>query len=117
MPKRSRQDNRVMRHERLRKRVTGDTARPRLAVFRSLKHIYAQIIDDTCGNTLVAASSEEKEIGASGNIAGAKKIGAELASRAKAKGIDKVVFDRGGFKYHGRIASLADGAREGGLEF
>jgi large subunit ribosomal protein L18 len=86
-------------------------------VHRSLKHISAQIIDDTTGVTLVSASSVEKTIEATGNAEGAKKVGAILAERAKAKGISAVVFDRGGFKYHGRVASLADGAREAGLEF
>jgi large subunit ribosomal protein L18 len=97
--------------------VVGSTERPRLTVFRSLKHIYAQIIDDTTGNTLVSASSEEKGFAGSGNAAGAKKVGSSIAERAKEKGITTVVFDRGGFKYHGRVASLADGAREAGLEF
>jgi large subunit ribosomal protein L18 len=108
---------RVARHERLRKRITGTPERPRLAVFRSLKHISAQLIDDTTGTTLAAASSQEKSLSATGNADGAKKVGAALAERAKAKGIEKVVFDRGGFQYHGRVASLADGAREAGLEF
>lgn len=108
---------RVARHDRVRKKVSGTTQRPRLAVFRSLKHITAQIIDDTSGTTLVAASSMEKDLKAAGNAEGAKKVGEALAKRAKAKGIASVVFDRGGFRYHGRVASLADGAREGGLEF
>jgi large subunit ribosomal protein L18 len=86
-------------------------------VFRSLKHISAQIIDDTKGHTLVAASSVEKGLSAKGNAEGAKLVGAKLAERAKEAGITTVVFDRGGFKYHGRVASLADGAREAGLEF
>lgn len=117
MAQRSRADLRVARHQRLRKRLDGTTARPRLAVFRSLKHISAQIIDDATGTTLVAASSHEKELKATGNAEGAKRIGEELAKRAKEKGITAVVFDRGGFQYHGRVASLAAGAREGGLEF
>ena|SRR5579862_5668835 len=108
---------RAARHARLRKNLSGTTERPRLAVFRSLKHIYAQIVDDTKGHTLVAASSMEKEISAGGNKDGAKTVGAKLAERAKEKGIKSVVFDRGGFKYHGRVAALAEGAREGGLEF
>lgn len=108
---------RVARHDRLRKRLSGTPERPRLAVYRSLKHISAQIIDDTTGNTLVAASSLEKGLDSKGNANGAKVVGAKLAERAKAKGIDAVVFDRGGFRYHGRVASLAEGAREGGLEF
>jgi large subunit ribosomal protein L18 len=106
-----------VRHDRLRKRIDGSTARPRLAVYRSLKHIYAQIIDDTTGTTLAHASTQEKEISASGNAEGAKKVGLALAKKAKEKGISAVVFDRGGFKYHGRVAKLAEGAREGGLEF
>ena len=113
----NRNDLRVARHERLRKRITGTAERPRLAVFRSLKHIYAQLIDDTSGTTIAHASTQEKDLGASGNADGAKKIGLTLATRAKAKGVEKVVFDRGGFQYHGQVASLADGAREGGLEF
>lgn len=108
---------RAARHDRLRKRIEGTSERPRLAVFRSSKHIYAQIIDDTKGHTLVAASSVEKEVTGGGNKDGAKQVGAKLAERAKEKGIGSVVFDRGGFKYHGRVAALADSAREGGLEF
>lgn len=117
MATRSRADLRVARHERLRKHLGGTPERPRLAVFRSLKHISAQIIDDSTGTTLVAASSLEKELKVTGNADGAKAIGEAIAKRAKEKGIDKVVFDRGGFQYHGRVAKLADGAREGGLEF
>jgi large subunit ribosomal protein L18 len=108
---------RTARHLRLRKKISGTTEQPRLSVFRSLKHISAQIIDDTTGVTIAAASTHEKEITASGNCDGAKIVGQKLAERAKSKGITKVVFDRGGFKYHGRVASLADGAREAGLEF
>ncbi|MEQ1936120.1 MAG: 50S ribosomal protein L18 [Fimbriimonadaceae bacterium] len=108
---------RVARHVRLRKRMDGTTARPRLAVFRSLKHISAQIIDDSTGTTLVAASSLEKDLKTAGNAEGAKKVGSTLADRAKKAGINAVIFDRGGYRYHGRVASLADGAREGGLEF
>lgn len=117
MATRSRGDLRVARHDRLRKKVAGTPERPRLAVYRSLKHISAQIIDDTTGTTLAAASSLEKALGAKGNAGGAKAVGAELAKRAKKQGIGAVVFDRGGFRYHGRVASLAEGAREGGLEF
>ncbi|MHB8636458.1 MAG: 50S ribosomal protein L18 [Fimbriimonadaceae bacterium] len=113
----TRQELRVVRHERLRKRITGTAERPRLAVFRSLKHIYAQLIDDASGTTIAHASTQEKELAAGGNAEGAKKIGIALAERAKAKGVTRVVFDRGGFQYHGQVASLADGAREGGLEF
>lgn len=110
-------DLRKARHVRLRKRIEGTTSRPRLAVFRSLQHIYAQIIDDSTGTTLAAASSQEKDLKVTGNADGAKQIGKTLAERAKAKGISAVVFDRGGFRYMGRVASLAEGAREGGLEF
>lgn len=108
---------RVARHDRLRKTLAGTPERPRLAVFRSLKHIYAQVIDDASGTTLVSASTQEKAISAKGNRLGAKAVGAAVAERAKSKGIKVVVFDRGGFKYHGRVASLAEGARESGLEF
>ena len=109
-------------HIRIRKKVKGDASRPRLAVFRSLKHIYAQIIDDRAGVTLVAASTNEKSAnpaagGVGGNLAGAKQIGQLIAQRAIEKGVKKVVFDRGGFLYHGRIKALADAAREAGLEF
>ncbi|MDR3689585.1 MAG: 50S ribosomal protein L18 [Fimbriimonas sp.] len=117
MAVRFREELRAARHKRLRKKVEGTPERPRLAVHRSLKHISAQIIDDTTGTTLVAASSVEKGIEASGNVAGAKVVGTKLAERAKEKGINLVVFDRGGYKYHGRVASLADGAREAGLVF
>lgn len=113
----SRSQLRVVRHQRVRKKVLGTADRPRLAVFRSLRHISAQIIDDTAGTTIVSASSLEKELKASGNADGAAIIGEALAKRAKEKGITAVVFDRGGFRYHGRVASLAEGARKGGLEF
>jgi large subunit ribosomal protein L18 len=108
---------RQARHVRIRKSISGTAERPRLAVHRSLKHISAQLIDDTTGSTLAAASSVEKGLGSKGNAEGAKTIGAKLAERAKEKGITAVVFDRGGFKYHGRVASLAEGARAAGLEF
>ena len=108
---------RTMRHKRMRKHLTGSTERPRLSVFRSLRHISAQVIDDTTGTTLAAASTLEKDLKAAANCAGAKAVGAKLAERAKAKGVSQVVFDRGGFRYHGCIASVAEGAREGGLEF
>ena len=109
---------RLHRHVRVRGKISGTPERPRLNVFRSNANIYAQIIDDVSGVTLVAANTLEKDFeGACGNCEAAKKVGAVLAERAKAKGIDKVVFDRGGYVYHGRIAALADGAREGGLEF
>lgn len=105
-------------HVRIRERVKGTTERPRLAVFRSLKHIYAQVIDDRAGRTIVSASSDEKNATANGgNLAGAKEIGKLIAERAKAEGVAKVVFDRGGYLYHGRIKALADAAREAGLEF
>ena len=117
MAKKFREELREARHKRLRKKVSGTPERPRLAVHRSLKHISAQIIDDTTGVTLASASSVEKTIEANGNAVGAKQVGLKLAERAKEKGISSVVFDRGGFRYHGRVASLADGAREAGLEF
>ncbi len=117
MAKKYREELRQARHARLRKSVAGTPERPRLAVHRSLKHISAQIIDDTTGTTIVSASSVEKTISAGGNAVGAKTVGTKLAERAKEKGISAVVFDRGGYRYHGRVASLADGAREAGLEF
>ncbi len=106
-------------HRRIRHKVRGTKERPRLAVFRSLKHIYAQLIDDTEGRTLVAASSGEKNAGkaSGGNVAGAREIGKLIANRAKEHGIKQVVFDRGGYLYHGRVKALADAAREAGLEF
>ncbi len=113
----SRDDIRRRIHERIRHRVRGTAERPRLAVFRSLKHIYAQVIDDAQGRTLVAASSSEKNGVGGGNVAGAKAVGKLLAERAKQNGIQKVVFDRGGYLYHGRVKALADAAREAGLEF
>jgi len=117
VPNRTKEELRVARHKRLRKQLSGTTERPRLAVHRSLKHIWAQIIDDTTGSTIVSASSIEKEIDGSGNVSGAKAVGLKIAERAKEKGVTAVVFDRGGFRYHGRVASLAEGAREAGLEF
>jgi len=109
---------RLKRHKRVRAKISGTPECPRLNVFRSLNHIYAQIIDDVAGTTLVSASSAEKDFGISGgNVEGAKKVGEIVAERAKAKGIETVVFDRGGFVYHGRVAALADGARAGGLKF
>jgi large subunit ribosomal protein L18 len=104
-------------HKRIRSRVSGTEARPRLAVFRSVKHIYAQVIDDTKGHTVVAASSSEKDLKNGGNVIGAKEIGKLVAERAKDKGIKAVVFDRGGYQYHGRVKALAEAAREAGLEF
>ncbi|HRI42755.1 MAG TPA: 50S ribosomal protein L18 [Fimbriimonadaceae bacterium] len=117
MPTKNRSELRIVRHKRVRKKVDGASDRPRLAVFRSLKHISAQVIDDQTGTTLAAASSQEKDLKAAGNAEGAKKVGEALAKRCKDKGIARVVFDRGGFRYHGRVAKLAEGAREGGLEF
>jgi len=110
---------RKRRHHRVRKKVFGTAERPRLAVFRSAKHITAQVIDDRAGRTLAAASTTEKDLRetAGGNKAAATTIGRLVAERAKAAGIDKVVFDRGGFGYHGRVAALADAARETGLDF
>ena len=109
---------------RLRKRIGGTPERPRLAIFRSVSHIYAQVIDDQAGTTLVSASTTEPALKAKltdgakgGNLAGAKAIGAAVAERLKAKGITRVVFDRGGFLYHGRVKAVADAARESGLEF
>ena len=109
---------RLKRHKRVRAKISGTPERPRLNVFRSLNHIYAQIIDDVNGRTLVSASSVEKDFGMSGgNCEAAKKVGKLVAERALAKGIEEVVFDRGGYVYHGRVQNLAEGAREGGLKF
>jgi len=115
----SKDDIRRRIHTRIRRKLKGSEERPRLAVFRSVANIYAQVIDDRKGNTLVSASSIEKAAGAKsgGNVAGAKVIGKLIAERAQAKGFKKVVFDRGGYLYHGRIKALADAAREAGLEF
>lgn len=119
--KKSKNAIRVKRHWRLRKHITGTAERPRLNVFRSLTNIYAQVIDDQKGVTLVAASSLDKELKdqnvTGGNVEGAKLVGALVAKRAIEKGITTVVFDRGGYVYHGRIAALADAAREAGLKF
>jgi len=116
-----RQELRMRRHVRVRKKVNGTPERPRLSVYRSEHHIYAQVIDDSQGRTVAAASTIDKElrgkVGYGGNVAAAKQVGLLIAERAKAAGIQKVVFDRGGFNYHGRVAALADAAREGGLEF
>ena len=107
-----------MRHKRVRGKISGTAERPRLSVFRSENNIYAQIIDDVAGTTLVSASSVEKGFeGKGGNIEAAKKVGATVAERALQKGIEEVVFDRGGYIYHGRVQALAEGAREGGLKF
>ena len=119
--KRDRNEIRVIRHERVRKKISGTPERPRLCVYRSNSHIYAQIIDDTVGNTLAAASTVEKDIAAQiGEMdkkGAAKLIGKIVAERAQAAGIKTVVFDRGGYIYTGRVAELAAGAREGGLDF
>ena len=113
----SKNEIRLRIHKRIRHKLQGTEQRPRLAVFRSLGHIYAQIIDDSKGHTVVAASSNEKGGVNGGNIAGAKAIGKLVAERAKEKGVTKVVFDRGGYIYHGRVKALADAAREAGLKF
>jgi large subunit ribosomal protein L18 len=117
----SRSAHRRRIHERVRTRVQGTTERPRLCVYRSSDHIYAQVIDDRAGRTLVSASSVDKETKKSlkggGNVASAKVVGKAIAERAKAAGLTKVVFDRGGYKYHGRVKALADAAREAGLQF
>src|SRR6185436_20115153 len=105
-------------HSRIRRKVKGDTARPRLAIYRSLNHIYAQVIDDRLGKTLVSASSTEKDLrggGTGGNLDAARRIGTAIAERAIAKGIEQVVFDRGGYLYHGRVKALTDAARAAGL--
>jgi large subunit ribosomal protein L18 len=122
--KTSKDQTRQKIHSRIRKTMTGTAERPRLNVYRSVNHIYAQVIDDTQGTTLVSATSVEKGKGSKGekrptggNVASAKEVGKLIAERAKQKGINKVVFDRGGYLYHGRIKALADAAREAGLEF
>jgi large subunit ribosomal protein L18 len=109
---------RLKRHKRVRGKVSGTAARPRLSVFRSLQHIYAQLIDDEKQVTLAAASTVEKEFGGyGGNIGAAKKVGGMIAARAKELGVESAVFDRGGNIYHGRVQALAEAAREGGLQF
>jgi len=113
----SKNQARMYVHQRLRKTLRGTPQRPRLNVFRSLKHMYTQVIDDSQGRTLAAASSAEKGMSNGGKVAGAKELGRLIAERAKAKGITQVVFDRGGYKYHGRVKALADAAREAGLKF
>lgn len=123
MAKRTPQELRIRRHNRLRKRVHGTKERPRLCVFRSNMHIYAQIIDDTVGHTLVAASTVEKDLRTNSKgrdqtkVDQAQLVGKRVGERALAAGVTKVVFDRGGFKYHGRVKALAEAAREAGLEF
>ena len=120
-PQKAKRLKRIRRHIRVRKKVFGTAERPRLAVFRSLNHIYAQIIDDTLGRTLVAASTRSADLREglpkSGNCSAAKVVGKRLAEKALAHGIRTIVFDRGGLKFHGRIKALADAAREGGLVF
>ncbi|MCQ2416848.1 MAG: 50S ribosomal protein L18 [Oscillospiraceae bacterium] len=109
---------RLKRHRRVRAKISGTAQRPRLSVYRSTKHIYAQLIDDVAGVTLAAASSQDKDFTANGgNKEGARLVGAAIAKKAADKGITEVVFDRGGYLYHGRIQELADGARENGLQF
>ncbi len=116
-----RRELRLVRHRRIRKKISGTPERPRLSVYRSEKHIYAQIIDDVNGRTIVAASTVEKvlreKLQKTWNVDAAKEVGKLIAERAIAKGINDVVFDRGGFKYHGRVKALADAAREAGLKF
>ncbi len=110
--------SRLRRHRRVRAKISGNDYRPRLNVFRSSKHIYAQLIDDENGVTLASASTMDKDFeGYGGNVEAAKKVGNKIAEKAKAIGINEVVFDRGGYIYHGRVAALAEGAREGGLIF
>ncbi|HTW84913.1 MAG TPA: 50S ribosomal protein L18 [Candidatus Sulfotelmatobacter sp.] len=117
----SRTAQRIKRHDRLRKKVSGTTERPRLQIFRSLHHTYAFVIDDAKGHTLASASTREgvvaEGLGSRTNIEAAQKVGATIAQRAKAAGVDAVVFDTSGLKYHGRVAALAQAAREAGLEF
>jgi large subunit ribosomal protein L18 len=113
---RARRSSRIRRHARVRKRVSGTAERPRLAVFRSNRHIYAQLIDDVNGRTLAAAGSVGSQ-GDGDKSASAKRVGADLAAKAKTAGVTAVVFDRGGFKFHGRVKALADAARESGLDF
>jgi large subunit ribosomal protein L18 len=113
----SRAEVRTAIHQRIRRKVKGNTERPRLAIYRSLNHIYAQVIDDRMGETLVSASTTEKELrsGSGGNLEAARRIGQTIAERALAKGIEQVVFDRGGYLYHGRVKALTDAARAAGL--
>ena len=117
MAKRNRAEVRTAIHRRIRRKVRGTTERPRLAVYRSVSHIYAQIIDDDKGQTLAAASTSEKDLRGStgGNVDAAKRVGQAIAERALAAGVDRVVFDRGGYLYHGRVKALTDAARAGGL--
>jgi large subunit ribosomal protein L18 len=113
----SKNESRKKRHRSIRKRIEGNTERPRLAVFRSTRHIYAQVIDDLARKTLVSTSDVDAEKGAGKKKDRAKQVGTAIAKKCLEKGIDKVVFDRAGYKYHGRVSALADGAREAGLKF
>ena len=115
--KQDKNQTRQRRHERIRKKIVGTADCPRLSVFRSNKNIQVQIVDDIKGNTLVACSSMDLKLANGSNVEAAKAVGAEIANRAKAKNIENVVFDRGGYLYHGRIKALAEAAREGGLKF
>jgi len=119
MAKKTRREVRQAVHKRIRAKLEGDSQKPRLAVYRSLKHIYAQLVDDATGTTVAAAATTEDAFRgrSGGNVAAAKEVGRVIAERAKEKGIKTVVFDRGGYIYHGRVRSLAEAAREGGLEF
>jgi len=118
MAKQNIKTTRISRRRRgIRKRVIGTPERPRLAIHRSSKHIYAQVIDDLAGKTLAAASSPALKIASGGNIEAASEVGKAVAEQAKAAGVEEVAFDRGGFRYHGRVKALADAAREGGLKF
>jgi large subunit ribosomal protein L18 len=115
-----RRNGRIIRHRRVRKKIHGTAARPRLAVYRTNKHITLQVIDDEAGHTIVSATTNEPSVrgeGSGANVAAATRLGQLVAERAKAAGIEKVVFDRGGYRYHGRIAAVAAAAREAGLEF
>jgi large subunit ribosomal protein L18 len=121
MPRISKDESRRKRHARLRRRLEGTAERPRLLIRRTLHHIYATLVDDAKGHTLLAASTREKdlasELESTTNVAAAEKVGAAIAAKAKQAGITQVVFDRGGLKYHGRVKALADAARQAGLEF
>ena len=118
MSSNSRTEGRTRRKTRIRKKISGTAERPRLSVFRSAQHIYAQVIDDSCGRTLAAASTTKVEVeGHKGNKTAASAVGKAIAEAALAAGIESVVFDRNGFKYHGRVKALAEAAREGGLNF
>jgi len=119
MDRTNKNEARKQRHIRVRKKVAGTPERPRLSVYRSINHIYVQVVDDTAGHTLASASSLDKslKLKTGGNITSAKAVGKAIAERALAAGVSKVVFDRGGYLYHGRVAGLAAAAREGGLDF